>query len=675
MSPVGITLALAVAFAGFGVLAWRKLAIVASLAPEVRWNAPGTRWRQVLVDGFLQSRMIRGDRKPGIMHAVIFGGFLTLLLRKVQLIAIGYDETFVYPGLAGGLFAALKDVVEVAVLGAVGYGLWRRFVVRPARLEPNREAVLILGLIAAIMLTDFAFDGFRFARFAATDPGIGHEAAFAPVGRLVAAWVAPLPAGALVAGYHASYWIQMLTVLAFLVLLPVGEHFHIVTALPALFFARGGPANAVPAVDLERVMNAADGEEVAVGARTARDLTWKEALDAFTCTECGRCKDACPTFLTGKPLAHKWVNDSLKHHMLAQRATLVARPAKPDGETLPPLVPEVIGEDTLWSCTTCGYCEDACPIGLEHLPRFFRLRQQRVMMEGAFPHELKPVFEAYESQGNPWGLPVQARGEWAAAAGVPVVSTAEEVAALDWLWYVGSATSYDPRARRIAEAFARVLRAANVRVGILGAGEPTTGECVRRLGNEMLFQPLAEQLVATLNGLGVRRIVTTDPHAFNSLRNESPAFGGHWEVVHHTQLLRELMDQGRLAPAPAHGRVVFHDPCYLGRHNGEYDAPRDVLARVSAEPLGELPLSRAKAMCCGAGGGRMWMEETIGKRINILRTEQVLAAGPAVIATGCPYCTVMLTDGLKALGRDGDVRVQDVAELVAAALPVAEKAT
>ena len=405
MSPVGITLALVLAFAGFAALAWRKLAIVVHLAPEVRWDHPAERVRRLVVDGFLQSRMIRGDRKPGVMHAVIFAGFCILLLRKLQLIAIGYDESFVYPGALGGAFAAVKDFVELAVLAAVGYGFWRRFVRPPARLEPNREAVLILSLIAAIMVTDFAFDGFRFARFAATDAGIAHEAAYAPLGRAVASWLAGLSPQALAIGYHASYWLQMLTVLAFLVLLPVGEHFHIVTALPALFFARTRPSNAVPAVDLERVMNAADGEEVPVGARTARDLTWKEALDAFTCTECGRCKDACPTFLTGKPLSLKWVNDSVKHHLLDERSALLASAAKGTEETLPALVPAVIGEDTLWACTTCGYCEDACPIHLEHLPRFYRLRQQRVMMEGAFPHELKPVFEAYESQGNPWGLP------------------------------------------------------------------------------------------------------------------------------------------------------------------------------------------------------------------------------------------------------------------------------
>jgi Fe-S oxidoreductase len=669
VSPIGITLALVAAVAGFLALSWRKLAIVVRLAPEVRWDRPGARLGHVWRNGFLQSRMIRGDRKPGLMHAALFLGFLSLLARKIQLIAIGYDETFVYPGFAGGLFATFKDAVEVVVLVAVAYGFWRRFVEKPRRLEPNREAILILSLIAAIMVTDFAFDGFRFAKLAATDAGVAHEAAFSPVGSLVAGWVGGLSPTAIAAGYHASYWLQMLTVLAFLVLLPTGEHFHIATALPTLFFARGEPGRRVPAVDLDRVMNAADGEEVAVGARTARDLSWKDGLDAFTCTECGRCKDACPTFLTGKPLAQKWVHDAIKHHLLEQRGAILAARAPGAPDPLPALVPDVIGEETLWACTTCGFCESACPIELEHLPKFYRLRQQRVMMEGAFPHELKSVFDAYESQSNPWGLPSDTRGDWARRLGIPVVASPGAMREYEWLYYVGSAASFDPRGQKIAAAFAAVLRHAGVRFAVLGAAETSTGECVRRLGNEMLFQALAEPLVATLNGVGATRIVTTDPHAFNSLRNEYPAFGGRFEVVHHTQLIARLIDEGRLAPRPTAAGVVFHDPCYLGRHNGEYEAPRAIVRRVSRDAPLAAGLERERAMCCGAGGGRMWLEETIGTRINVARVEQLLAARPGIIATACPYCAVMVGDGLKALGREDEVRVLDVAELVAAALP------
>jgi Fe-S oxidoreductase len=451
------------------------------------------------------------------------------------------------------------------------------------------------------------------------------------------------------------------------VLLPLGEHFHIVTALPALYFRRGGPANAVPPVDLSPLLDdSADASELKVGARTAADLSWKDALDAFTCTECGRCKDACPAFQTGKPLSMKGVNDSLKHHLLAQRTAIVGGAESQAG--LPALVGEVIAEDTLWSCTTCGYCEAACPIELELLPKFYKLRQHRVLMDGEFPAELKNVFDAYEVQSNPWGLPADTRGDWARDLGVPLVRSAADMQALDWLFYVGSAESFDQNGQKIARAFIQVLRQAGVRFGILGADEPTTGECVRRAGNEMLFQQLAAACVEKLNGLGVQRIVTCDPHAFNSLRNEYPAFGGQWDVVHHTQLIGQLLREGRLAVQPSFERVLLHDPCYLGRHNGEFDAPRAVLQQLARDELLEFPLNREKAMCCGAGGARMWMEEHIGTRINVTRVEQGLPVRPQVIATACPYCSLMLGDGLQAKNLQGSIVTRDVAELVASAM-------
>ncbi|HTN48326.1 MAG TPA: (Fe-S)-binding protein [Burkholderiaceae bacterium] len=663
MSPLGITLLLAAGFAAFAVLAWRKLAIVVALAPDKRFDAPLARLKRLVTLGFGQARLLSGDRRPGLMHAVIFFGFLTLLLRKLHLIVIGYAPLATIPGAVGGLYTSFKDFVEVAVLVAVAYGFWRRFVRRPARLEPNREAVVILTLIALIMVTDFGFDAFRFARLAPTVPAIAHEAAWAWIGRPLSASLAGMSPQELDAGMHAFYWVQMATVFSFLAILPVGEHFHIVTSLPTVYFGRDAPLNRVPSVDLAPLAeDDADPDKLKIGARTALDLTWKEGLDAFTCTECGRCKDACPTFLTGKPLALKWVNDSVKHHLLEHADPIRAH----DAPRLPALVGGTIGEETLWACTTCGYCEVACPIGLEHLPKFYRLRQRQVMMEGVFPHELDRVFAAYESQGNPWGLDSATRGDWAKDLGLPVVSTAEEVAALDYLFYVGSASSFDPRGQKIAKAFIRVAQAAGVRLGILGPLEGSTGECVRRLGNEMVFQQLATALVETLNGLGAQRIVTCDPHAFNALKNELPEFGGHYEVLHHSQAIDAWIAKGRLKVAPAHQRVIYHEPCYLGRHNREYEAPRRVLQAISRDAPLEFELARDKAMCCGAGGGRMWLEETIGKRINVLRAEQALAEQPKAVATACPYCAVMVGDGLAQL--DDRVPARDLAELVAEAL-------
>ena len=696
MNPTAVSLLLLAGCAGFAWLAWRKLALLGRLQPEPRLDAPAARLATVLVEGLLQRRMIRREWPAGVMHAVIFLGFLALLVRKVQLLAIGYHEPFVWPGWAGGLFAALKDGVELAVLAALAWAFWRRYVLRPRRLEPNREALLVLSLITVIMLTDLAFDGFRFALFAAGDAqrasafdaGIAHERAFAFAGSAVADRLAGWSVPALKAGYQLAYWTQLVTVFAFLVLLPTGEHFHIVTALPVLFLRRGRPANAVPLVDLQPMM-ADDADPVAlrVGARTARDLTWKEGLDAFTCTECGRCKVACPTFLTDKPLSQKWVHDALKRHLVDQRTALMAPVPAGADDPLPPLVGGVVDETALWACTTCGACEEACPIELEHLPRFYRLRQHQVMMAGEFPHELRPAFEAWESQGNPWGLPAGQRADWARGLDVPRWNDAGQAGDFEVLFYVGSAQSYDPRGQRIARAFVQVLCAAGVRFAILGEAEGSTGECARRLGNELLFQQLAGALAASLVERGVRRIVTCDPHAFNALSHEVPAFApGHapeapppWAVEHHSQFIARLVGEGRLplGPAPAPGaagapaRIVFHDPCYLGRHNGEYEAPRAVVARAAGAPPLEAALHGPMSMCCGAGGGRMWLEETVGQRIHVLRTRQLLESRPAVVATACPYCALMIDDGLKALGRDAEVVTRDIAELVAAALPPA----
>ncbi len=667
LSPLGITLLLLVAFALFAALTARKLAIVGALQPEVRWDQPWSRLQTVLMNGLLQQRMIRREWRPGVMHTVIFLGFMSLLVRKLQLIVIGFDAEFALTGALGDAFTVWKDLVEVGVLLAVAYAFYRRLVQKPARLERNREGLLVLGLITIIMLTDFAFDAFRFAQLSDTVPAIAHERAHAPIGGWLASLVAHWSPAALAAAAALSYWTQMVTVCAFLVLLPMGEHFHIVTALPALFFRRGRPGNVVPTVDLSPLLDdSADASELKVGARSIADLTWKDAFDAFTCTECGRCKDACPAFQTGKPLSMKDVNDSLKHHLLAQRKALLAGGEAKAG--LPALVGEVISDDTLWSCTTCGYCEAACPIELELLPKVYKLRQHRVMMDGEFPGELKNVFNAYEVQSNPWGLPADTRGDWAKGLDVPLIRNADAMAQVEWLFYVGSAESFDQNGQKIARAFVDVLREAGVTFGILGAREPTTGECVRRAGNEMLFQQLAATLVECLNGLGVKKIVTCDPHALNSLRNEYPEFGGHWEVVHHTQLIDRLLSEKRLVVKPTHRRVLLHDPCYLGRHNGEFDAPRAVLGQVAKDTLLEFPLHREKSMCCGAGGARMWMEERIGTRINVARVEQGLPLQPEVIATACPYCSIMLGDGLKAKNLNETILTLDVAELVASAM-------
>ena len=669
MNPILITMIVVAGFTGFFYFARIKLRIVRALQSQNRWDRFLTRMKKVITFGFLQSRMIADDWKPGVMHTVIFWGFTTLLFRKIQLIVIGYDELFTYPFLAGGWYAAFKDGIELAVMAAVIYALFRRLVLKPKRFEANREAYLILSLIMTIMVTDFLYDGFKFALLSEANEALAHERGYAFIGDVLASALSGLTEGQLKAGYHGFYWIQMVTVFSFLVLLPLGEHFHVVTALPALFFAQPSPLNKVPGVDLEALMSEDEGDgenEVRVGIHTARDLLWKDGWDVFTCTECGRCKDSCPTFLTGKPLSLKWVNDSLKHHLLDVRATLGSEPQGEDD--LPPLVGEVIGEDTLWACTTCGFCESACPIELEHLDKFYKMRQYKVLMDGEFPAELQGAFDNYERNSNPWGLNSDTRGEWAEGLDVPLVTDAAQAADLDCLFYVGSAQSFDSRNQKVAKAFVKILKEAGVRFGILGASEGSTGECVRRAGNEMLFQELCGNLVETLNGLNIKKIVTCDPHAYNSLKNEYPDFGGHYRVIHHTELIQELLAAGKIKVSKAFERVIYHEPCYLSRHNGVYDAPRQVLDQLTTDAPLEFAMNRKKSMCCGAGGGRMWMEETIGTRINVKRVEQALEKDPRIIATACPYCTVMMTDGVAHHGREETIQTRDIAELVAEAM-------
>ncbi len=670
MNPILFSMIAFAAFVGFFYFAAIKLGVIRSLQPTVRWDRPFARFKKVVSMGFLQSRMIRGDWKPGVMHATIFWGFTILLVRKIQLFVIAFDENFVYPGLAGGVYASLKDLTELLVMGAVGFAFYRRLVLKPRRFEPNREALLVLSLIMVIMVTDFFYDGFKFALNGDLTEGLRHERSFAFIGGSLGSLLSGLPHNWLELGYHGFYWVQIVTVFGFLVFIPMGEHFHIVTALPALFFSRNSPLNETPKVDLEALMSDEDDgeEEPKVGVHTAKDLLWKDALDVFTCTECGRCKEACPTFLTDKPLSLKWVNDSLKHHLLDHRDTLGKDEADIGEDELPPLVGEIISEDTLWACTTCGYCEMACPIELEHLGKFYRMRQHKVMMDGEFPEELQSAFDNYERQSNPWGVNSEKRGEWAEGLNVPIIESAEQVKDLDYVFFTGSAQAYDSRNQKVAKAFVKILEAAGVKFAIFGPKETSTGECVRRAGNEMLFQELAAQLVETLNEHGVEDIVTCDPHVFNALKNEYPEFGGQYRVIHHSQLIDRLLQEGRIRVSEAFERVIFHEPCYLGRHNGEYQAPRNVLDRVTKDEPLEFDLNRERSMCCGAGGARMWMEETIGKRINVERVDQALPHSPEVIATACPYCAVMITDGVAHHGREESIQTKDIAELVAEAL-------
>ncbi|MGB8932349.1 MAG: (Fe-S)-binding protein, partial [Anaeromyxobacteraceae bacterium] len=490
-------------------------------------------------------------------------------------------------------------------------------------------------------------------------------------GSLGALALGGLPAGVAHGVGIASFWLHLVVVLMFLNFLPLGKHFHVITALPNVFLRALPPGASAPRkLDLE-------AEDASFGTRAITDLSWKEGLDLYSCTECGRCQTRCPTHQTGKPLSVKELNLALKHHLVGE-ASAVRQSVRARGQSadtsaaLPSLVGQVVSTDTLWGCTTCGWCETACPVLIENIPRIVDLRRQQVLVEAAVPDEAARVFKNLETQGNPWGIGSNKRAEWAEGLDVP---RARDGGEFEYLFFVGCAGSFDDRQKKVTRAIVRILKEAGVSFAILGEEETCTGDAARRLGNEYLFQQQAQANVETLNGYGVRKVLTQCPHCLNSIKNELPQFGGHYEVVHHTQLIDQLVQTGRLPAAAAQSvagkNVTFHDPCYLSRHNGETEAPRRVLAAAGAT-VTEMERSGRTGFCCGAGGGRMWLEEKLGTRVNRNRIDEAAATlgeEGGVVAVGCPFCLTMLKDAAAETGRDESLKILDVAEIVASSLP------
>jgi len=653
MNPLLTAALLLVGGAAFAVSVTVRLTPLLALRRVDRVSSPRQRLGALLRFGFGQRRLLDPEEwLPGLLHVFLFAAFLVLALRTVTLFGMGFSEGFHLPGLAPGTalgqaYDHVKDgVVLAALVGAAGF-LWRRLVTRPDRLTASAEGSLILGFILGLMLTELCFD--RAADLAALGLSPGGVELFR----------------------QGGFWLHLALLLVFLNFLPHGKHFHIITALPNVFFRRLPPEARLEKLDLE-------AEDARFGASTVKDLSWKEGWDVFSCTECGRCQTHCPTYVTGKPLSHKEVNRALRRHLGAVGPDLVALARAKDpavreaaAARLPPLT-EIIPAETAWACTTCGWCETACPVLIENVPRLIDLRRQAVLVDAVFPDEAARIFKGIETQGNPWGIGSNKRTEWCEDLAIPRAADGGEY---EWLFFVGCAGAFDDRQKKVSRAIVKILREAKVTFAILGEEETCTGDAARRLGNEYLFQQQAAALTATLNGHGVTKILVQCPHCLNALKNELPAFGGRYEVVHHAQLIARLVADGRLTPGAAEGlsgtAVTLHDPCYLARWNDEVAAPRAALGAVGLAPL-EMARSGRQTFCCGAGGGRMWLEEKLGTRINQHRVDEAaatLGAAGGVIATACPFCLTMLKDGVAETGREATLRVLDVAELVALGLP------
>ena len=668
MSPI-LTAALLVAgLAFFARTMIRRIAPLRALRSDVRTDRLGERVRDLLAFGFGQKRLVDPEeRVPGLLHVMIFAAFMVLALRTITLFGVGFAEQFHLPLLGeeaalGRAYLFVKDLVVLGALVGVAGFLWRRLVSKPDRITLSTEGVVILLFIAGLMVTEITFDGaLRAARGEAASLG-------SPAGSLGAALVGGAGPEGLRAVAIVSLLLHLALILVFLNVLPFGKHFHIITALPNVLFTRLPPTGALRKLDLE-------AEDASFGTATVKDLSWKEAWDTYSCTECGRCQTHCPTYVTGKPLSHKEVNRAIRHHLQAKAGDLVELAKAPDAAAKEaaaaklPRITEVVPPETFWACTTCGWCETACPVLIENVPRLVDMRRHEVLVESAFPDEASRVFKGIETQGNPWGIGSNKRAEWCEDLAVPRAADGE----FEWLFFVGCAGAYDDRQKKVSRAIVKILREAKVSFAILGEEETCTGDAARRLGNEYLFQMQAQTLTETLNGHGVKKIIVQCPHCLNALANELPQFGGHYEVVHHADLVARLVREGKLTPGKAEGlgAVTFHDPCYLARWNGITEPPREALASAGAAPV-EMARNRREGFCCGAGGGRFWLEEKLGTRVNRNRAEEAAAAlGPqgGTVATACPFCLTMMKDGLADAGKDETVKVLDVAEIVALGLP------
>jgi Fe-S oxidoreductase len=646
--------ALAAAIAAGGTLfARRALLLVALLraaAPVSRSGDAGRRARN-------EATIVLGQRKllarlgPGLMHAFIFWGFCVLLPTIVIAMIAIVDRHQTLPWLgAQGWYALLVDVFAALVLCGVLAALYIRKVMRPRRFDGSHlgEADLILAWIAWIVTTLLLWHASRIALGLNEFP-----AGWAPISHGLSHLFGV--GGASRAAERVLVWAHVLGIVGFLAYLPYSKHLHIATAAVNVWFGRTGARGRLEPL---RFDEEADEADLRFGAGTVAGLTWKEMLDGFSCTECGRCQDACPAFATGKALSPKLLIMGLRDQVFADAAALLA-----GGEReLAPLVPTAVSDEVVWDCVTCGACVEACPVSIEHVDHIVDLRRHLVMVDSRFPAEAEPMLRDVERASNPWGRAQSERADWARELGVRVLAPGDP--APEVLYWVGCAPSFDERARRGAVSTARLLEAAGVDFAILGPREGCTGDPARRMGNEYVFQAAAEGNVATLNGAGVTKIVTGCPHCFNTLANEYPDFGGRYEVLHHSELLASLVRDGRLAPAaPGGERIAYHDSCYLARHNDVLAAPRELVA-AAGTPV-EMARSGRKTFCCGAGGAHMWMEERAGP-INEERVREAAATGADVLAVACPYCTVMLDDGVQSAG--AGLRVADVATLLAEAV-------
>jgi Fe-S oxidoreductase len=636
---------------------YQRLQLVAIGAPENRFDNPAARLLGMFNYAFAQKRVL--DRPYGFNHFLLFWAFLLLLLANGEFLLEGLLPGFSLAViLSASLHHGLKllfDIVSVVALGCVLVALARRLFFPPEYLgtdytrPASGEALLILAMIATLMTAFFLLNAAQIA--------LGQTGSWRPVSSAIATLLKGLPLPALEGVADVSWWVHALVLLLFMNFLPRSKHMHILTAIPNCYFKSLEKPNTQPREVFEK--------EARYGVSSVDQFSWKDLLDSLTCTECGRCQDLCPAHNTGKPLNPRKVVHDIKVNLLKNGTALK------DGATGSlPLIGDAkdgtICEDAIWSCTTCGACTSVCPVLIEQMPKIIKLRRHLVQEKAQFPEELLNLFENMEQRSNPWGIAPSERTKWSTLLGDHTFKPGET----EYLFFVGCAGAFDSRNKHVTVALATILDAAGISWGILGKEELCCGDSVRRLGNEYVFDKMARENVALFKEKGITKVVTQCPHCFNTLKNDYKQFGLEIEVIHHSQLIVQMMESGRLTPNKKtnQGNIIFHDSCYLGRHNDTYEAPRAVLKAATGTAPGEFGRNRENGFCCGAGGGRMWMEEQTGSRINLERVKEAMLQQPDTLCVSCPYCMTMMEDGLKDLGLGDRIRVKDIAEVTAEAL-------
>ena len=645
-------------------------------APSRRTTANNAKRRFADYRAGVYMRTLLRDPAAGIMHSLIYFGFL-VLLAVTTVLEIDHqlpEDLKFLQGRTYQAYALVGDVAGLAFVGGLLMAIARRYVTKPyrIRIKTRPEHAIILGVLLAIGLTGFGAEMFRIGSALANGENVQYEQ-WGFVGfnlsRLVDDW-----SPSTLEAVHQWWWIvHVISFVAFLVILPVTMLRHMFTS-PLNMYLRD---KARPKGAMKPMPNLTETELETFGASVVEDFTWKQLLDTDACTMCGRCTSVCPAHATGKSLDPREIVLKTGEVMAATGTPVVSPPIGIDPEITigANSLFERITPEEIWACTSCKACDEVCPVHIEILDKILDMRRYLSLMESNFPSELGNAYRGMENQGNPWAMSQSERGDWANGLDdVDIVEAGQPLQA-EYLYWVGCAGSFDDKNKRVTQSMAKLLRRAGIKVAVLGPSEMCTGDPARRSGNEYLFQMLAMPNIEMLNGMGVTKIITQCPHCFNTLLNEYPQLGGHYEVIHHTQLLETLIADGRLdvSQATLEERITYHDSCYLGRHNDVYLAPRKVVGSIKGIEVVEMPRNGTKGMCCGAGGARMWMEESTGVKVNDERAKEALSTGATRIATACPFCYIMLDDGTKAAGAGDDVKVADIAIHLLDALEAGEE--